>query len=165
MHRDVGERVVIQPGPLELPVVEREAERLDEVQAAILRVRLPLLRAWTERRRQLASLYRRKLELAPVTVLAERDAGHVYHLFVVRSRARRDLQAHLLSRGVETLIHFPMPIPRQPALAAASPAYCPIAAAACDEVLSLPLRPGMADSDVEDVAAAVGAFGPRSVSL
>ncbi|MBI4485663.1 MAG: DegT/DnrJ/EryC1/StrS family aminotransferase [Acidobacteria bacterium] len=139
--------------------------RLDEMQAAILRVRLPWLRVWTERRRHLASLYRRTLEQAPVTLLAERDGGHVYHLFVVRSRARRHLQAHLSSRGVETLIHFPVPIPRQPALAAANPARCPIAAAACDEVLSLPLHPGMADSEVEEVAAAVGAFDPRSVSL
>ena len=114
---------------------------------------------------KLAELYRGRLEQAPVTVLAERDAGHVYHQFVVKSRARRDLQAHLLDRGVETLIHYPVPIPRQPALAAASPADCPIAAIACDEVISLPLHPGMSDRDVEDVASAVGAFEPRPVSL
>jgi dTDP-4-amino-4,6-dideoxygalactose transaminase len=139
--------------------------RLDEMQAAILRARLPLLSGWTARRRRIAALYRDALHGAPVTALAERDPGHVYHLFVVRSGARGDLQTHLAARGIETLIHYPVPIPRQPALAAVHPDECPIATAACDEILSLPLHPGMSDGDVAEVAAAIGSFERRSVVL
>jgi dTDP-4-amino-4,6-dideoxygalactose transaminase len=139
--------------------------RLDEIQAAVLRARLPWLPEWTRRRRHLAARYRDALSGTPVTVLAERDPGHVYHLFVVRSRARGHLQAHLAARGIETLIHYPVPIPRQPALAAVRPDECPIATVACDEILSLPLHPAMSDSDISAVASAIGDFDPRPVAL
>ena len=132
--------------------------RLDEMQAAILRARLPLLPAWTTRRRALAARYRERLAGAPVSVPPERDAGHVYHLFVVRSGARAELQAHLAGRGIETLIHYPVPIPRQPAVASATPADCPVATRACDEVVSLPLHPALGLEHVDDVAAAIHAF-------
>jgi dTDP-4-amino-4,6-dideoxygalactose transaminase len=132
--------------------------RLDEMQAAILRARLPQLHAWTTRRRTLAARYRAALTAAPVQVPREHDAGHVYHLFVVRCGDRAALQAHLAQRGVETLIHYPIPIPRQPALAATSPALCPLADTACSEVLSLPLSPALGDADVDEVASAVAAF-------
>src|SRR5262249_19939216 len=102
--------------------------RLDDLQAAVLRARLPRLHAWTARRRELAARYRTLLAGTGVIVPPELDAGHVYHLFVVRSRARDELQAHLASRGVETLNHYPLPIPRQPAVASTAPAECPIAA-------------------------------------
>jgi len=132
--------------------------RLDEMQAAILRARLPFLPAWTARRRALAARYRRHVASDVAAPVPERDAGHVYHLFVVRTPARDALRAHLGVRGVETLIHYPVPIPRQPALASAQPADCPRAARACDEIVSLPLQPAMADGDVDSVAEAVNAF-------
>ena len=125
--------------------------RLDELQAAILRARLPFLPAWTARRRAIAARYRRQLAGA-VDAVPECDAGHVYHLFVVRTSARRELQMHLSAQGVETLIHYPVPIPRMPAMARVDPAECPVASRACDEILSLPLHPAMADEDVEYVA-------------
>ena len=132
--------------------------RLDEMQAAILRARLPFLRAWTARRRALAARYRAALDGSTVRIVPEMDAGHVYHLFVVRAQgaaARADLQARLAAEGIETLIHYPLPIPRQPAVAATNPAECPIASKACDTVLSLPLYPAMSEADVDSVAAAV----------
>ena len=130
--------------------------RLDEIQAAVLRARLPRLAGWTERRRVLAGRYRRLLkDTADIDLPAERDPGHVYHLFVLRARDRTRLQASLASMGIETLIHYPVPIPRQPALAGVNPADCPVAARACNEVLSLPLHPGLSDFDVDTVAAAV----------
>lgn len=132
--------------------------RLDEMQAAILRARLPYLREWTARRRQLACDYRRELASAPVALPPEFDAGHVYHLFVVRTARRAELQAHLAARGIETLVHYPVPIPQQPALAGERPADCPAAARACNEVLSLPLHPGLTDTDVAEVAASLQAF-------
>jgi dTDP-3-amino-3,4,6-trideoxy-alpha-D-glucose transaminase len=83
----------------------------------------------------------------------------VYHLFVVRSAARNELQSHLWARGIETLIHYPVPIPRQPALAAVAPAECcPVAHRVCEEILSLPLYPALGEDVVRDVAAAVSAF-------
>jgi len=130
----------------------------------VLRARLPRLRAWTDRRRALAARYRHRLTGSAVDVPPQLDPGHVYHLFVVRHRARSDLQAHLAARGVETLIHYPVPIPRQPALAALDPAECPVAGRACDELLSLPLHPALRDDEVDEVAAAVHAFEPRTVA-
>ena len=132
--------------------------RLDEIQAAILRARLPRLREWTERRRVLAARYRRLLiDATGVEVVPARDPGHVYHLFVVRVRDNRRsaLQATLASSGIETLIHYPVPIPGQPALAGVQPADCPVALRVCDEVLSLPLHPGLRNADVDMVAASV----------
>jgi dTDP-4-amino-4,6-dideoxygalactose transaminase len=139
--------------------------RLDEMQAAILRERLARLRGWTDRRRALAARYRERLAGAPIDVPPERDPGHVYHLFVVRSGEgqRSALQRHLADRGIETLIHYPVPIPSQPALAAAEPADCPVATRACNEILSLPLHPALREDEIDDIAAAVRAFAPRAV--
>jgi len=139
--------------------------RLDEIQAAVLRARLPLLPAWTARRRALAARYRGQLTGAPVVVPPERDAGHVYHLFVVRSGAREDLQAHLTARGIETLIHYPVAIPRQPALASVEPADCPVATRACNEVVSLPLHPALGPAQVDEIAAAIHAFADKGTGL
>lgn len=132
--------------------------RLDEMQAAILRARLPFLPDWTARRREQAATYRRELAAAPVQLLRECDAGHAYHLFVIRSGERGQLQHHLAGYGIESLVHYPIPIPHQLAVRAEHPAECPAANAACDEVLSLPFYPAMADSDLLEVANAINAF-------
>jgi dTDP-3-amino-3,4,6-trideoxy-alpha-D-glucose transaminase len=132
--------------------------RLDELQAAILRARLPLLERWTERRRALAALYRRELANAPVFVPPVVDDGHVYHLFPVLSERREILQHYLSGVGIETLIHYPVPIPNQPALASAPPADCPVADRVCGQVLSLPFYPALPDQTAKSVAASVRAF-------
>lgn len=133
--------------------------RLDEIQAAVLSARLPFLLTWTGQRRQLAAVYRRELAGATsVCVPPQLDAGHVYHLFTVRCAERERLRDHLAKTGIETLIHYPVPIPRQPALAPEQPAACPVADRACAEILSLPLYPSMPKADAEEAAAAVRAF-------
>jgi dTDP-4-amino-4,6-dideoxygalactose transaminase len=130
--------------------------RLDEIQAAVLRARLERLPAWTARRRALARGYRAALAHAPaVAVPPEIDAGHVYHLFPVRCGARDALQARLQAAGIETLIHYPVPITRQPALQASHPSACPVADRVCGEVLSLPLYPALPAGHVEQVAEAI----------
>lgn len=130
--------------------------RLDEIQAAILRGRLRRLPAWTDERRRLAGRYRARLAGAPgLIVPAECDPGHVYHLFPVRSGARDELRRHLRDSGVETLIHYPIPIPRQAAVASAQPGQCPVANRICDELLSLPLYPALPPHAVDEVAAAL----------
>ena len=130
--------------------------RLDEMQAAVLRARLPRLRGWTETRRAQAARYRTALAGAPVRVPREFDAGHVYHLFPVLSDARDALQRRLADAGIESLIHYPVAIPDQPALAGTSPAPCPIASRVAAEVLSLPLHPGLVPDAIDRVADAIG---------
>lgn len=132
--------------------------RLDELQAAVLRARLPFLARWTERRRAIARRYRAALAGGALEVPQEFEPGHVYHLFPVLTPARAALQAHLATAGVETLIHYPVPIPRQPALAATQPGACPIADKICDEVVSLPMYPSLTDAAVTAVADAATSF-------
>ncbi len=132
--------------------------RLDELQAAILRARLPFLSGWIARRRALAADYRRLLA-GPVVVPAEYDSGHVYHLFPVlvsgEGDRRSKLQQHLRTTGIDTLVHYPIPIPRQPAFAADHPDDCPRAADVCARVVSLPLHPALDQTAVVTVAEAI----------
>jgi dTDP-4-amino-4,6-dideoxygalactose transaminase len=139
--------------------------RLDEMQAAILRARLTRLPAWTARRRALAARYRAGLPAIVAAAAAagralrvppEHDAGHVYHLFPILSSERDALKARLDAHGIETLIHYPVPIPRQPALATEEPADCPVANRTCNELLSLPLYPDIPEVTVDEVIAAFG---------
>jgi len=132
--------------------------RLDEMQAAILRARLRYLAGWTAKRRAIAARYRASLSAARVHVPREFDAGHVYHLFPVLAEARDRFQAHMSAAGVETLIHYPVPIPRQPALASTSPAMCPVADRVCSQVVSLPMYPGLSDAAVAAVIDGVSTF-------
>jgi len=132
--------------------------RLDEMQAAILAARLPFLRSWTEARRAHAAKYRRLLDGAAIEVPPECDGGHVYHLFPVLSPRRDELQAWLRDQGIETLIHYPVPIPRQPALQSELPAMCPEADRVCAQVCSLPLYPGIPEADLHAVADAIRRF-------
>ena len=133
--------------------------RLDELQAAILRARLPRLAAHTATRRRVASAYRAGLAgAAAIHVPREFDPGHVYHLFPVLTPDRDRFMAHLRAAGVETLIHYPVPIPRQPAAAAWSPAACPVTDRVTATVVSLPLYPSLSAAAQADVIAAVRTF-------
>jgi len=134
--------------------------RLDEMQAAILRARLKHLPAWTAKRRAIAARYRTALKNGGVFLPREFDAGHVYHLFPVLTEHRDRFQAHMKERGVETLIHYPVPIPRQPALQSASPAMCAIADRVCSQVVSLPMYPSLTDQAISTVSEAAAAFKP-----
>jgi dTDP-4-amino-4,6-dideoxygalactose transaminase len=129
--------------------------RLDELQAAILRARLPYLAARTARRRTLAARYRDQLSGSPVEVLPELDPGHVYHLFVVRSANREALRRHLKAQGIITLVHYPVSLDEQRAFAASEPHACPRSRAACEHVLSLPLHPDLHDTDIAHVVTTV----------
>ena len=130
--------------------------RLDDIQAAVLRARLRFLPGWTARRRALAREYRARLSgVATVTVPPVFDDGHVYHLFPVRSTSRDAVQKALRDAGIESLIHYPVPIPKQPALAPERPADCPIANRVCGEILSLPLYPTLPADAIDRVVAAL----------
>jgi len=132
------------------------ASRLDELQAALLRVKLPRLAGWTEARRRLAARYRTLLGTSVVGLPVERaEARHVYHLFTVRHAQRDALAKALAELGVGTAVHYPIPVPGQPMFGAADERRWPQAWRAAREVLSLPCFAELADDEIEAVAGAV----------
>ena len=137
--------------------------RLDELQAAILRVGLAHLPAWTARRRALAALYLRELAGTGLGLPREQPyAEAVYHLFVVRHPRRDAFAEALAQQGIGTLVHYPVPLHRQPAFAdPAGPPRLPVAEQACAEILSLPLYPELTDTQALRVVEAVRAAVSR----
>jgi dTDP-4-amino-4,6-dideoxygalactose transaminase len=123
--------------------------RLDEIQAAILRVKLKYLEEWNNARRNVASQYRESL--ASVTCLKENPYGKpVYHLFVVRTPHRDRLMEHLKANGIQSLIHYPVPIHKQKAFPSTesidNDSYYETTAFA-DEILSIPIYPELNQED------------------
>ena len=120
----------------------------------------------TRSRRALAARYRAGLDgVESVFVPPEQDAGHVYHLFPVLAENRDALQSHMIRHGVETLVHYPVPIPQQPALALEEPGDCPVANRVCDRVVSLPLYPALENAAIDQIVAAVRSFPMASAPL
>ena len=135
--------------------------RLDEMQAAILRVKLRHLDAGNKRRREIASFYNAGLVTADVLCpIVRAEYEHVYHLYVIRARQRDALQAHLKARGIGTQIHYPIPVHLQEAYAELGlrPGSFPVAEQAAREVLSIPIYPELADAEVREVIAAITSF-------
>ena len=130
--------------------------RLDALQAALLRVKLPHVEAANAARRRAAARYDRLLAGADGLVTPAPVPGHVYHQYTVRiPDGRRDaVQAALRARGVETAVHYPVPLHRLPMYAPAG-ARCPVAERLAGEVLSLPLWPALDDATADRVARAL----------
>ena len=129
--------------------------RLDELQAAILRVKLKHLDQWNEERRKKAKIYTEML--APLGVICPSEGfgvKHVYHLYVIRTKKRDALQEFLKKKGIETLIHYPVPIHLQKAYEDLGyrQGDLPLTEQCCLEILSLPLFPEMKEQEVEEVA-------------
>lgn len=133
--------------------------RLDEIQAAILRVKLPHLECWNTERRRIASMYDQLLSDCTV-IPPGQEAGHAYHLYVVRSASRDELRAHMRSMGIDSQVHYPTPVHRQPAFVQGARCAGPLRTSEelAKEVLSLPAYPGLRDSQVLEVAEAVRTF-------
>ena len=130
--------------------------RLDEVQAAMLRVKLRRLEAWTEARRRLAARYRAGLAgLALELPYEDSRARHIYHLFTVRHPQRDALARALADLGVGTMVHYPRAVPDQPLFGLDGERQWPQAWRAAREVLSLPCYPEMTDAEIDGVVAAV----------
>lgn len=133
--------------------------RMDELQAAVLRLKLRRLDGWNARRRALAAYYVRALPgLRTPAVTAGGEAAH--HLHPVLVERRDALRAHLAARGVQTLVHYPVPLHLEPCYAGwgFGPGAFPVAEAAAARVLSLPLFPQLADDEARAVVAAIEAF-------
>lgn len=136
--------------------------RLDEMQAAILSVRLELLSQYTVRRQQIARTYFEQIHNPEIELLAKpvEEGNHVYHLFVILCKQRDKLAEHMRSQNVETLIHYPIPIHKQPpcvemAIASKGLSHADQHAERC---LSLPCNPHLTESQVGQIIGAVNAF-------
>ena len=149
-----------RPFLIRLLAVERDAQhaldRLDELQAAILRAKLPHLDHENLQRQQLARIYHTRLSGNNVFRLPQTapDATHVYHQYVIRTPQRDALRAWLRERGIGTLIHYPLPVHLQPAYATrltSGPAL-PATEAAAAQIISLPMYPELTPAQVNTVA-------------
>jgi dTDP-4-amino-4,6-dideoxygalactose transaminase len=130
--------------------------RLDEIQAAVLRVKLRYLDRENSRRRDLADIYHSRLPGTSLMLpLARAGVEHVYHLYAVRSGQRDSLREFLKERGVGTAIHYPLPVHQQPAYADRRLDLgrgLPVTERVCRETLSLPMHPQMSDDQAEYVS-------------
>ena len=136
--------------------------RLDEVQAAILRVKLTALEAGNARRRAIAAAYDAALAGGPIAPPVRRPgAEHVFHQYVLRSERRAEVQAALKAQGIGTGIHYPVPVHLQPAYRdriPLGPAGCAETARAAQEVFSLPMYPELTEAQVARICAALKAL-------
>ncbi|HDS1791521.1 dTDP-3-amino-3,6-dideoxy-alpha-D-galactopyranose transaminase [compost metagenome] len=132
--------------------------RLDEMQAAILRVKLPLLDGWNEQRRSIAQRYNAAFASLDLQLPASTGEDYVAHLYVVRVKDRAAFAAALKERLVSTDIHYPIADHKQPAYNATPPQSLVVTEQACSTVISLPCFPGLKDEEVNRVIDAVKEF-------
>jgi dTDP-4-amino-4,6-dideoxygalactose transaminase len=141
-------------------IAEGWNERLDTIQASVLRVKLQYLDRWNDQRRRHAAAYGEALRDSGVRIpRAAPWAEHVWHLYAVRSPAREGLRSALAAQGIATGIHYPVPLHRQPALAHlgyASGAF-PVTEAAASELLSLPMFAELEPHEIDQIAGTVAA--------
>ena len=149
-------------------VMEGINSRMDGLQGAVLSVKLPHLRAWTEARRKVAARYDELLaglgDVVTPAVASNRD--HVYHLYVIRTAGRDELRTHLKDAGIDTVLNYPKALPFYPAYAYLehTPADFPVAYANQSRILSLPVYPEIGGGAVEHIAECMRSFfslGPR----
>jgi dTDP-4-amino-4,6-dideoxygalactose transaminase len=132
--------------------------RMDEIQAAILRVKLPRLEEWNARRRAHAEVYNEHLRcVVRSTPAVQAGATHVYYVYVVEVEHRDEVQAALQAEGIATGVHYPVPLHLQPACAqyGYQPGDFPVTEAAAQRILSLPMYAELTAGQIERVATAV----------
>lgn len=132
--------------------------RLDEMQAALLRVKLRYLESEIQRRREVANAYLMEIKNQSIVLPTQREQNHVWHLFVIRSQKRATLQAFLTQQGIQSLIHYPIAPHKQAAYQLWSNQHYPISETIHEQVLSLPISPVMRDKQVQTVFKAVNSF-------
>lgn len=135
--------------------IEGMNSRLDEMQAAILRVKLAHLDGWNAHRRRLAAIYAARLPASVVKPVERPGCRHVYHLYVVRSANRDGLREKLRTAGVATGIHYPVPVHKQAAYTHLSPVSLPATEQAAGEILSLPMHSTLSGEEIERVCEAI----------
>ena len=145
-------------------VVKGYNSRLDEIQAALLRVKLKYLDQWNELRRGKAKFYTQMLSPLGVVCPSERKGiRHVYHLYTIKTRRRDSLQAFLKKKRIETLIHYPLPIPLQKAYQELGVRRrdLPLTNQWSQKILSLPFFPEIREDEMEEVAEGIRSWAER----
>jgi len=134
--------------------------RLDELQAAILRVKLRYLDQWSRKRVELASIYNTLLGETPLVLpKGSNDGSHVYHLYVVRTDKRDELRAFLQENGIGTMVHYATPVHLQPAYRElAMPNSLARTEKLGGEIVSLPLYPELSQDSVEQITSTIKRF-------
>lgn len=134
--------------------------RLDEIQCAILGAQLPYVHEWNERRREIAARYTAGLKDVVVTPVEQPGCKHVYHLYVIQTPYRDELQQYLLDRGVQCLIHYPIPAHLQQAYAflGYKAGTLPTTEHIVKRILSLPMFPELTDEQVDLVIEGIKDF-------
>jgi dTDP-4-amino-4,6-dideoxygalactose transaminase len=142
-------------------ILKGHNSRLDEIQAALLRVKLRYLDQWNEERRRKAKIYTEGLSSLGVVCPSEKKGvRHVYHLYTIKTEKRDLLQAFLKKRGIETLIHYPIPIPFQKAYQELGyqRRNLPMASKWSRKILSLPFFPEIKKYEMEEVREGIRSF-------
>jgi dTDP-4-amino-4,6-dideoxygalactose transaminase len=142
-------------------VLKGHNSRLDEIQAAILRIKLKYLDRWNEERRRKAEIYTEQLSpLGVVCPLEKKGAKHVFHLYAVLTKKRDSLHAFLEKKGIETLIHYPIPIPLQKAYKEMGYRRRNFALTNqwSQKILSLPFFPEIKDDEMKEVTEGIRSF-------
>lgn len=126
--------------------------RLDEIQAAVLRVKLKYLDIWNKKRRKIADIYNKQLNNLDIVVpMEEKGYKHVYYVYVVRTKDRDYLQKELLKHGIQTQIHYPIPMHKQRSYSKYNTSNLPVSEKICDEILSLPMNPWLTNEEVLEI--------------
>ena len=133
--------------------------RLDEIQAAILNVKLKYLDQFNRERQEIASIYRNKLQTVEC-LTAENYGIPCYHLFVIKSPYRDKLSEYLLSKEIQTLIHYPVPVNRQKAFKWQKEENMENSFDFADSILSLPIYPGLSQQVIDQIIHAINEFKP-----
>ena len=141
-------------------IIKGYNSRLDTIQAAILRVKLKHLDGWNEKRRKNADLYTRLFKEAKLDITLPREAGyakHVYHQYTVRVKNRTEVMKKLADKGINPLIHYPIPIHLQECYRELNykKGDFPIAEKCCEEIMSLPMYPELTEEEIRYVVDAI----------
>lgn len=142
--------------------------KLDSIQAKVLSWKLSHLDGWNEQRRRIAQMYRNRLTDVPLRFQAwDGVEEHAFHLFAVRTECRDQLLAHLRREGVDAVVRYPTPIHLQPAFAACGwkQGQFPVAEALAQELVCLPIRPNLTESEVDFVCTCIRSFFKNEVAV
>jgi dTDP-4-amino-4,6-dideoxygalactose transaminase len=142
--------------------------KLDSIQAKVLSWKLPMLDEWNEKRREVARMYRERLSHLPLRFQAWDDKEeHVFHLFAVRTDRRDQLLEHLQTNGVDAVVRYPTPIHLQPAFSdfGWKKGQFPVSEALACELLCLPMRPNLKESEIGYICASVASFFKGNVGI
>lgn len=131
-------------------IIKGYNSRLDEIQAAILRIKLKYLENWNRKRRNIAQLYNQLLRGIVLTPQEDIDARHVYHLYVIKTEKRNELQEYLFSKNIGTNIHYPIPVHLQKGYAdlGYKKGEFPMSEKTAKEILSLPIFPELRENEI-----------------